>query len=268
MHQRKPFSIDPKVDCVFKALLGNEENQDLLIHFLNSVLGLKHEQIIRSVQPENSELAKEYIDAKEPVVDVINWARIYSNRFLKGQDYGELKPVISIWLLGENLFPKIPYCHETFELRSRDGTVLLSQQCAIHIFQLRKVNDNDKIESDKDKWLHFFKEGDKLSPQDLPDWMQTPEMRKAMEVLEHFYFDEAARNLYESSLTHQRVATTMRNELNAAKTLAEKQKARADEQQALAKSEAMARESAEIRNARLLEWINEKGLNPPDFSDR
>jgi len=30
--------IDPKIDCVFKALLGSEENHNLLMHFLNSIL--------------------------------------------------------------------------------------------------------------------------------------------------------------------------------------------------------------------------------------
>ena len=30
--------IDPKVDCVFKALLGAEHNRRLLIHFLNAIL--------------------------------------------------------------------------------------------------------------------------------------------------------------------------------------------------------------------------------------
>jgi hypothetical protein len=30
--------IDPKVDCVFKALLGSEDNRALLIHFINAVL--------------------------------------------------------------------------------------------------------------------------------------------------------------------------------------------------------------------------------------
>jgi len=29
-------AIDPKIDCVFKALLGAEENRNLLIHFLNA----------------------------------------------------------------------------------------------------------------------------------------------------------------------------------------------------------------------------------------
>jgi PD-(D/E)XK nuclease family transposase len=31
--------IDPKIDCVFKALLGSEANRRLLVHFLNAVLG-------------------------------------------------------------------------------------------------------------------------------------------------------------------------------------------------------------------------------------
>jgi hypothetical protein len=31
-------AIDPKIDCVFKALLGTEENRNLLIHFLNAFL--------------------------------------------------------------------------------------------------------------------------------------------------------------------------------------------------------------------------------------
>jgi hypothetical protein len=30
--------INPKVDCVFKAIFGAEENKDVLIHLLNAVL--------------------------------------------------------------------------------------------------------------------------------------------------------------------------------------------------------------------------------------
>ncbi|MGI9212050.1 MAG: PD-(D/E)XK nuclease family transposase, partial [Methylococcaceae bacterium] len=30
--------IDPKIDCVFKAILGSEDNINLLIHFLNAML--------------------------------------------------------------------------------------------------------------------------------------------------------------------------------------------------------------------------------------
>jgi len=31
-------AIDPKIVCVFKALVGAEENRNLLIHFLNAFL--------------------------------------------------------------------------------------------------------------------------------------------------------------------------------------------------------------------------------------
>ena len=30
--------IDPKIDCVFKVLLGTDRNRRLLIHFLNAIL--------------------------------------------------------------------------------------------------------------------------------------------------------------------------------------------------------------------------------------
>jgi hypothetical protein len=29
--------IDPKIDCVFKALLGSVENRNLLVHFLRDI---------------------------------------------------------------------------------------------------------------------------------------------------------------------------------------------------------------------------------------
>ena len=36
--QPMKHKIDPSVDCVFKAILGNEKYKNLLIHFLNAVL--------------------------------------------------------------------------------------------------------------------------------------------------------------------------------------------------------------------------------------
>ena len=32
-----PLRIDPRVDCVFKALLGDPRHKGLLLHFLNAV---------------------------------------------------------------------------------------------------------------------------------------------------------------------------------------------------------------------------------------
>ncbi len=60
MPQRHP--IDPKVDCVFKALLGSRSNQNLLIHLLNAVLG---QELATPIVNE-----REFLDDKLSIVDV------------------------------------------------------------------------------------------------------------------------------------------------------------------------------------------------------
>ena len=60
--------IDPKVDCVFKALLGAESNRDLLIHFLNAVLGADLPRPIVAVEIQNPYNEKEFLDGKLTVV--------------------------------------------------------------------------------------------------------------------------------------------------------------------------------------------------------
>jgi len=40
------INIKPTVDCVFKALLGSEENKCLLINFINGVLDLSKGDLI------------------------------------------------------------------------------------------------------------------------------------------------------------------------------------------------------------------------------
>ncbi len=62
--------IDPKVDCVFKAILGSEKNKNLLIHFLNSVLCLKKGKQIQAVAISNPYNEREYEQDKLSVIDI------------------------------------------------------------------------------------------------------------------------------------------------------------------------------------------------------
>ena len=41
--------IDPTVDCVFKRLLGSEDNKLLTLDFLNAILGLEGEQWLKDL---------------------------------------------------------------------------------------------------------------------------------------------------------------------------------------------------------------------------
>jgi predicted transposase/invertase (TIGR01784 family) len=62
--------IDPKIDCVFKALLGSEENRKLLVHFLNAILTSDLSAPISEAEILNPYNDKEFMDNKLSVVDV------------------------------------------------------------------------------------------------------------------------------------------------------------------------------------------------------
>ena len=62
--------IDPKIDCVFKALLGSVENRNLLVHFLNAVLVEDLSAPITEAEILNPYNDKEFLDDKLSVVDV------------------------------------------------------------------------------------------------------------------------------------------------------------------------------------------------------
>jgi len=62
--------IDPKIDCVFKALLGSEENRNLLIHFLNAILANELNAPIATVDILNPYNDREFLDDKLSIVDV------------------------------------------------------------------------------------------------------------------------------------------------------------------------------------------------------
>ncbi len=55
--------INPLIDCVFKALLGNEKHKTLLIDFLNAILEKEENEPIVSVTILNpyNEQNKQYI---------------------------------------------------------------------------------------------------------------------------------------------------------------------------------------------------------------
>jgi predicted transposase/invertase (TIGR01784 family) len=63
-------SIDPKIDCVFKSILGNESNRNLLLHFLNAVLASELKSQITYIEILNPYNEKEHLDDKLSIVDV------------------------------------------------------------------------------------------------------------------------------------------------------------------------------------------------------
>ena len=124
--------ISPTVDCVYKAISGAEENENLLIDFLNAVLAPQFP--ISDVEILNPYNEREFYSDKLTIVDVkakdekgtayqieiqlavfsylperilYTWSDIYQSQLQSGEPFSELRPVISIWMLTENLIPRV-----------------------------------------------------------------------------------------------------------------------------------------------------------------
>ena len=252
--------IDPKIDCVFKALLGAERNRRLLIHFLNAILAGELAAPLTEVEILNPYNEREFLDDKLSIVDVkardssgrlyqieiqllnipdlparilYGWADLYSAQLQDGDGYDQLKPTYSIWLLGQTLRPQVTDAVHRFRLRDDQGRSLVNHG-GIWLLELSKCRIA-AVETEQDRWLKFFIEGERLDAERLPAWMQTEEMRQAMSTLKAFSEKERAYHAYQARQNYLRQQKSIENHLNALQ--AEIERMRAAEEQARAAEE-------------------------------
>ncbi len=127
--------LDLKIDYVFKKIFSKPENNLELIEFLEAILHIK----IVKIEVKNPELPKDYKDQKLGVLDIrahinddtiidiemqvsngrtiINRNLAYSSNIMSGQlqvgeFYKDIKTVISIVILAENVFKRNSYLNE------------------------------------------------------------------------------------------------------------------------------------------------------------
>ena len=227
--------IDPTVDCVFKAILGKEENKNLLVHFLNAILRPRGTRRIVDVVIANPYNEREFLESKLSIVDVkatdmdgrqyqievqrvihaglkarmlFTWSALYHGQLGKGEDFLRLRPVIAIWLVREPLFPAQAAYHLPFGLYNLRHRLRLTDQLAIHVLQIPKWHVPPKRVEARDRWMYFFKYGGALDPARPPRLLQTKEMTQAMSVLVEFSEKEKDYLLYEQRLEAERMELT------------------------------------------------------------
>ena len=270
----KPL-IDPKVDCVFKAILGKEENKALLIHFLNAVLQNKAGDRIEDVLILNPYNERDFETDKLSVVDIkaqdeqgrsyqveiqlalhsgltsrilYTWSTIYHGLLTKGENFTLLRPVIAIWMLNESLFGDIAAYHLPFEVYNRQHKLVLSDHFRIHLLQLPKWQAQGTSYAEIDRWMYLFKKGQEIDVDDPPACLQTKEMRHAMKVLQHFAENEVEYLLYQKRLDAERVEATWKADIEHFKTEAEQER--------------KAKEQERREKERLLELLKKAGIDP------
>ena len=277
------YKINPIVDCVFKAILGKEENKNLLIHFLNAVLELEEGSLIQNVTILNPYNDREYIGGKLSVVDVkavdenkkkyqveiqialhasfearilYTWSRLYHSQIKEGDGYEKLKPVISIWILNQNLFKDFDKCHIRFSLYSHECKGLLTDHLGIHVLQLQNCHVEGAIKNEKERWVYLFKEGKNVDPENPPEVFNTKEMRQVMKEMNRFSESQRDYLMYQSRLEAILERNTWLNQLERA----EKEKELAVKEKELAVKEAVKealKEAAKEKDKAVKEAVRE-----------
>ncbi|MFM8333612.1 MAG: hypothetical protein ACKN9T_18190, partial [Candidatus Methylumidiphilus sp.] len=103
----------------------------------------------------------------------------------------------------------------------------------------------DLIETDEQRWLKFFKDGEKLDDAALPDWMNTPEMKQAMNTLRQFSEKERDYHAYQARQNFLREQACLQMEREEA--LQELEQARQEQKRLELERERLQQESERVQ---------------------
>ncbi len=218
--------INPKVDLVFKKLFGSEENKDLLISFINSIVDEKEQ--IKDITIRNPYNVSNYITGKLSILDIkaidehgkhydieiqvapqsfydkralYYWAKVYSDQLQEKGRYGALNKTIGINILDFNYLEGIEY-HNKYKLYNSKTGKEFSDLLELHFVELKKFDKNlNDIRTTLDRWVTFLNNAYAYSKNRIPKELEEDKnIKKAIEVLDVMYLDEDERELYEDNL--------------------------------------------------------------------
>jgi predicted transposase/invertase (TIGR01784 family) len=226
------LGIKPTVDFAFKRIFGSPENSPSLIGLLNAILDFPDP--IEEVEILNPFSYQEFAEDKLIVLDVRardsagRWLNIemqvsvyagllqrltyyacslYVDQLEAGQNYGTLRPAISICLLNKLLFADSDQPHFRFQLIDVPSGRLLSNSIEVHTVELTKYNlDESTIREAKaiEQWAFFLLFADQYDPQRLRDLLPSVAFERAIATAEIISAKTEDRVMYDQREKAQR----------------------------------------------------------------
>ncbi len=218
--------IDPQVDFAFKKIFGSEETKDILISFLNAVLGLDEEHKITEVTimnpyqaPRIRFLKYTYLDVKckdinniEYVIEmqvvhyksfdkrvIYNASKAYVNQLESGEKYIELNQVIAISVLNFVLFEDFEHylsCHRIQETITNKNYL---DEIRYYFIELPKFNKKEnELENNLEKWTFFLKNAGKLDY--IPHSLEVSEFEHAFDIASKSRLSPREREEYDANI--------------------------------------------------------------------
>ena len=235
--------LNPRVDLAFKKIFGVEENKDLTISLINSIVGpqdqVKSLTLLNPYNPKNFAKDKVSIldikakghDGKRFNIEIqitdeadydkralYYWGKLYTEQLQAGEKYKTLSKAIGIHVLNFTSIPKVKKYHNVFHIKEKTENFHFFKDLELHTIELSKfeqqVQDTakegsdvlvGKVKTQLDLWSSFLTYHDLLSPQHLPSSLNKPEMKKALTVLKQMQFSDEERDAYEGKLKWFRI---------------------------------------------------------------
>ncbi|WP_341814660.1 Rpn family recombination-promoting nuclease/putative transposase [Wolbachia endosymbiont (group A) of Chalcis sispes] len=222
--------LDPKLDLTFKKIFGTERNKNILIHFLNDILGCTEVNTIQEVEFLSTIMDPEIASDKQSIVDVLcrdssgnryiiemqltrdkgfekraqlYAAKAYSRQADKSGKYVDLKKIFFIAISNCTLFPdKLDYIssHTIRDEKTNEHDLKDFQFIFIELPKFPKSRE-EQLESVVDRWLFFFKYADETTDEDLRKIAEkSPIIKLAYDELDKFHWNEKDLIAYEERI--------------------------------------------------------------------
>lgn len=231
--------INPRVDIAFKKIFGVEENKDLLISLINSIVG--EEDQVAEVTLINPYNPKNFREDKLSILDIkakgrdgkrfnieiqisdeadynkralYYWAKLYTEQLKANEDYSYLSKAIGIHILNFTSIPEVEKYHNVFHITEKETGLLYFKDLELHTIELKKFTDNSheelaeilsKIHNSLDMWVAFLTRHDLLNKDHLPSELDSATLKKALNVLDVMNFGDEEREAYENHLKWLRI---------------------------------------------------------------
>ena len=233
------IEINPRIDISFKKIFGVEENKDLLISLINSIVSEQDQVVdIELLNPYN---AKNFSKDKLSILDIkarnkegqlyniemqianekdydkralYYWGKLYTGQLKTSENYSKLQKAIGIHILNFSCISGTGKYHNRFVIKEKDDNVHYFKDLELHTIELEKFTENlsdelsdlmAKIKTSLDIWVSFLTKYDLLSKEGIPQNMRCEPIEKALNVLEVMNFSESERDAYEDHLKWLRI---------------------------------------------------------------
>jgi predicted transposase/invertase (TIGR01784 family) len=142
------------------------------------------------------------------------WAKLYTEQLKSAEDYSSLCKAIGIHILNFTSILSVDKYHNVFNIREKESNLLYFKDLELHTLELRKFSENAeeelidivaKVRNSLDVWMAFLTRHDLLNKERLPEALNKPALKKALDVLEVMNFSAEEREAYEDHLKWLRI---------------------------------------------------------------